>query len=283
MTTLSPARDVAPGQLGVGDRRAPEVHRHRPPAEHLFDRRGDQLAVAAGDPVAQLGKLFRPLDERLHPGRHRVARRVVAGRHEQREEVVELVLAEHLAVDLRCQQVADDVVRRVLTPPPRLLLGVPEQLDAGRAAERHQAELVGVDEADRVGRELRVGVAEQRVTTLDEPRPVFVRHSEQRAEHAHRQLLGDGVDEVEARAARQRVVDDRAGQRADRLLVGVDLAPAERLRHQPAVRRVLGRVELHHRAPGLGLLGVHLLEADPARAGERVDVAAHLRARRRGG
>ena len=36
-----------------------------------------------------------------------------------------------------------------------------------------------------------------------------------------------------------------------------------------------GRVELHHRPPGLGLLGVHLLEADPAGAGEPVDVPAH--------
>ena len=47
------------------------------------------------------------------PGRHRVAGGVVAGGHEQGEEVVELVLGEYLAVDLRRQQVADDVVGRV--------------------------------------------------------------------------------------------------------------------------------------------------------------------------
>ena len=67
----------------------------------------------------------------------------------------------------------------------------------------------------------------------------------------------------------------RPRQQADRLLVGVDLAPAERLRHQPPVRRVLRRVELHHRAPGRRLLVVHLLQADPVGAGEALDVAAH--------
>ena len=171
-----------------------------------------QLGVAAADGVAQLGELVGPLDQRLEPGRHRVARGVVAGGDEQREEVVELVVGQHLAVDLRRQQVADDVVGRVVAPDAGLLLGVAEQLDAGRAAERHQPELVGVDEADGVRRELGVGVAEQGVALLDEPRAVVVGDAEQGAEHAHRQLLGDAVDEVERRAGGERVVDHRRGR-----------------------------------------------------------------------
>ena len=158
----------------------------------------------------------------------------------------------------------------------RLLLGVAEQLDSRRAAERHQAELVGVDEPDRMGGELGVGVAEQGVALLDQPRAVVLWDAEQRAEHAHRELLGDAVDEVERRLAGERLADDLAGERADRLLVGVDLAAAERLGHEAPVGRVLGRVELHHRPPRLGLLGVHLLEADALGAGERADVAADL-------
>ena len=110
--------DRATAELGVGGRRAPEVHRHRPPAQDLLDRRGHDLGVAGDDGIAERGELVGPLDERLDAGRHRVAGRVVAGGDEQREEVVELVLAEHLAVDLRRQQVGDDVVGRVLATAP---------------------------------------------------------------------------------------------------------------------------------------------------------------------
>ena len=99
-----------------------------------------------------------------------------------------------------------------------LLLRVLEQLDPGRAAERHQAELFRVHQADWVLGELWVSVAEQGVAPFDQPVAVLVGHPEQAAQHAHRQLLGDALHEVEARLG-QRFVDHCAGEEADGLLV----------------------------------------------------------------
>ena len=74
-------------------------------------------------------------------------------------------------------------------------------------------ELVGVGDADRVVGELGVEVAEQRIATLDQPRPVGVGHAQQATQHPHRQLLGDRFDEVEVdgTSAGQRLVEHRRG------------------------------------------------------------------------
>ncbi len=58
-------------------------------------------------------------------------------------------------------------------------------------------------------------------------------------------------------------------------LVCLDRATGEPLADQTAVAGVLGWVELHHRAAGFGLVGVHLLEPDALAGSERGDIAAH--------
>jgi hypothetical protein len=205
------------------------------------------------------------------------ARGVVARGHEQGEEVVELLVGQVVAVDHRREEIADHVVRRVLAAAPGLLFRIREEVDAGGAAERHEAELVRVDEIDRVRGEVGVGIAEQGVAPLDQPRPVLVRNPEQAAEHAHRKLLGDGLHEVErVGASVSHLVDDEPRQHADRVLVGVHLAAAEGLAHQAPVPGVLGRVHLHHGPPGRHLVVRHLLEPDAARDGEALVVPAHL-------
>ena len=79
-----------------------------------------QRSISSTAPVEQrqgrpssVGALVGVLDERQHPVRDQVARRLVAGDGEQQEEQVELELGEPLAVDLGLEQHADDVVAGV--------------------------------------------------------------------------------------------------------------------------------------------------------------------------
>ena len=149
---------------------------------------------------------------------------------------------------------------------------------AGRAAERHHA---GTRRCRRGRRgeigELGVGVAEQRVAALDEPRPSSSWHAEQAGRaSASAAAWRCASTKSNSTSRRQRLVDHASGRAARmRLLVAVDLAAAERLGHEPAVAGCARAGRLHHRAPGRDLLGVHLLEADALRRrGERLDVAA---------
>ena len=190
-----------------------------------------------------------------------VARGVVAGRHQQSEEVVELEVAERGSVRRGRQQAGYDVVGGLGPAERGGGLGVAEHLEAGRAAERDQPELLGVGEIDDVVGVFRVGVREQLVAPDHELFGVGVGHPQQAAEHAHGQLPGDLGDEVEL-VVPQRIDDDRAGQIADGVGVPVDRVAGEAPVHQAPQAGVVGRIEFHHRAPGLGLLGVHLLEAD---------------------
>ncbi len=146
-------------------------------------------------------------------------------------------------------------------PQRGLLPGVLEQFVPGGGAERHQPELVGVDEVDDVLGELGIGVAEQRIAELDQARPVGIGRAEQPAEHAHRQLPGNLFDEVEL-VELERLLDDRRRQLPDLLLVGFDDPPGEHLRDQSPEPGVLRWVHLHHRPTGGGLLVAHVLEPD---------------------
>jgi len=116
---------------------------------------------------------------------------------------------------------------------------------------------------------LRVGVGEQLVAPDHQLLGVGVGDAEQAAQHPHGQLPGDLGDEVEL-VALQRLDDDRPGQVPDGGLVAVDGLAGEPAVDQPAHAGVGRRVEFHHRAPRLGLLGVHLLEPDASRRGEGV-------------
>ena len=95
----------------------------------------------------------------------------------------------------------------MLAPLLGLLLGVAIQLERRGRAEGDVFELVGVGEPEWVFRHLGVEVAEQRVAALDQPIAVFVGHAQQAAKHAHRQLLRDAIDVVEAIAKRARLLD----------------------------------------------------------------------------
>ena len=55
--------------------------------------------------------------------RHRVAGGVVAGRDEEREEIVELVIGDRRAVGSRSEQLGDDVCRWAPSTLVGLLLG----------------------------------------------------------------------------------------------------------------------------------------------------------------
>ena len=261
--------DRRAAELGVAEGGAAEVHGHGAPAQHLFDRGREKRRS-----VAQPSQLGRPLQQREHSGGNRVAGRVVAGRHQQGEEVLELVVGERRAVARRPEEQRNHVVGRVLAAPAGLFRGVGEQLEADAAAERHQAIGLGIRDADRGGRELGVGVADERIAAAHQPRAVGIRHAQQRAEHAHRQLPRQHVHEVEGRVAAH-VGDQRPGHQPQRLFVRGHFAKRERRLHEPPERGVRRRIELHHRPAGGQLVGPHVLDADTPRRRVHLGLPAH--------
>ena len=68
----------------------------------------ERPAGSALQPLPLLGVL----GEGLHAARDRVARRLVAGDHQQQEEQVELELVEHVPFVVRADELGDDVVVR---------------------------------------------------------------------------------------------------------------------------------------------------------------------------
>ena len=76
--------------------------------------------------------------QRQHPVRDRLPRRLVAGDDEEQEHRVELPLGEHLALDLRVDELRDEVVARVGAPLGRDRVAVLEELERRRAAERNE-------------------------------------------------------------------------------------------------------------------------------------------------
>ena len=268
--------DLLAVQFGVGGGGAPEVHRDGAPAQHLLHGSLDHGAVAVDARLAQLGELVGPFGQRLQPGSHRVAGGVVAGTDHQHEEVLELEVGDGFAVDGWLEQLADHIVRRAGPALVGLGLGVAVQVERRGRAEGDVLELVGVGEAYRVLGHLRVEVAQQRVAALDQPVAVAVGHAQQAAEHAHRQLLGHAIDELEAVALLASLEHHAAGQLADGLLVAVHLTAAERLAHQAPVAGVLGRVVLEHVAAQFEVVALDLFQGDALGAAEQFDVLAHV-------
>jgi hypothetical protein len=164
-------------------------------------------------------------------------------------------------------------VRRLEAPLGQRLAGVLEELERHGAAKGQQPVLGRVDLVDDVVGEVGVGVADERVAALDEPFEVLVGQAQQPAQHAHGQLARDGAHEVELRLAAQ-VVEHLRGEVPYGILVAVDGLGREGAAHEAAQAGVLGRVHLHHGAPGFCLLGVHVLEADAEAAREDLGVGA---------
>jgi hypothetical protein len=92
--------EVLAPQFDVAGEGAAKVHRYRRPAKHLLDQELAFLDAHRRD----LGVEFGPFDEHLQAGRERVARRVVAGRDHQREEVLEGEVVEGVTLDCRLEQ-----------------------------------------------------------------------------------------------------------------------------------------------------------------------------------
>ena len=103
---------------------------------------------------------------------------------------------------------------------------------------------------------------------------ILIAGAEQTAEHAHRKLLSDELDEVELIVLESRF-DHVDRELADRLFVGFDAAAGESLAHEPPVAGVIGRIHLHHRAASFGLLFVHFFEANSVGGGKGVDISTH--------
>ena len=104
--------------------------------------------------------------------------------------------------------------------------------------------------------------------------PVFIAGAKHAAKHAHRQLLSDGMHEIEL-GVFECFLDDFDGELADLILVALYPSSGEPLAHESAVAGVIGWVELHHCEASFGLFLVHLLESNTFRRGECFDVATN--------
>jgi len=82
------------------------------------------------------------------------------------------------------------------------------------------------------------------------------------------------MDKIKLRFLKCRL-DDIDCEFADLGLVALDPAAGKALADETPVPGVVRWVELHDRAPGLGLLGVHLLKADALRRSEGLDIATY--------
>lgn len=198
---------------------------------------------------------------------------LVARHHEQGEEVLELEVGERLPVGLGGEEGRDDVVLRLAPSLQGDLLGVAEDVDRGRRPERQQPVFLGVDLVDHHRRVLRIGVGDHLIAPSHHLPRVLLRNPEQAAQHPNRQLPGDLGDEVEF-AHRENPIQDSTCESPECLLVSGDHFRGEPGLDETAEAGVLRRVELHHRPPGLQLVGVHFLDADAARCGEPVIVTA---------
>ena len=227
---LSPSRIVSPPHHGVLRAVATEVHDRRGPPQDLLDRAGQ---VAVGVAHQQL-VLVGVLEERVHPVRDGVARRLVAGDRQQQEEEVEVHVRQRLAVDLAAEQRGDDVVARVAPSLLGQLLGVHEHLDLGL-----EHLLVG-------HRVLRVLGADHAVAPLEDLVAVVAGHADELGDHLERELGGDLDDEVHLVALRHRRVEHLIGELADVRLELPDHPRGEAAVHQLAVPGVVRRVHQQH-------------------------------------
>ena len=179
----------------------------------------------------------------------RVAGRLVARHREQHEEQIELHVGQGVAVDLRTEQRADDVVARVLAALLGQLLRVHEHLHAGVVGLVHRDRVLGILAADHP-----VAPVEDLVTVLD-------RDADELGDHEQRELGGHVDDEV-AGPLGDRLLEDPERQFADVLLQRVDHARRESTVDELALTAVLRRIHRQHEF-GLAEVDVHLLLFEP--------------------
>ena len=119
------------------------------------------------------------------------------------------------------------------------------------------------------------GVGYQLVAPVHKLLSMFVGHPEEPAQHTHGQHTGHLAHEVEL-AEGQGLVQDAGRELPDGLLIGVDGLAGEAPVDQPPKAGVVRRVALHHRPPGLSLLGIHFLQPDPLIRGEVLAAAVEF-------
>jgi len=198
-TTLSPAPYRRPPKFGIA---------HRGPAHEVGS--GNSTAALVGRRVQQGGvgaqpvPLLRSLAERQHPLGDRDPGGLVARDHQDREEVVEVGLAQPVRRPPRPAAAGQQVVTGIAEPaghdrpaqvPQLLAVGAAERGTAGRRRCRRGPQTTSVM-SGRCGDE---AVAR----SMNEFRPASVRPM-MRARTRIGNLLGDGVHEVESRTGHHR-------------------------------------------------------------------------------
>ena len=258
--------------LGVDQGGAPEVPDRRSEAHDLLGRGAVERRIRL-----QQRELVRVLGEREHAERDRHARRLVPGHDDQRERVVEVARAHRAAIDLGVHEQRHHVVLGLRTTSGVVAPADLAELQRRRAAEGHEAVLLGVGVGELVVEPVGgLAADEHHVAELHEPVEVLLRQAHQVAEHPDRDRRREALDDVEL-AIGDGGLDERADQAVQPLLVAQHRARREVLREQPAVLRVPGRIELHEVAPLVELLDRVVDDArrPPHLARERAVVLQH--------
>jgi hypothetical protein len=167
-----------------------------------LNRSTSSIAGEQRQVVAHLLELVRVLRQRQHRVGEQVARRVVAGDHQELEEPVQLVVGEVLAVDLRVHDGAPQVVGGLAAA----LFG------GGPRVGEHLGE--GGEECLRVGAVLGVVEAHEPVGPAVEQRAILGRHAKHVGQHEQRHL-GCDVGEIVGLPRFADGVDDFAGMAVD--------------------------------------------------------------------
>ena len=262
-----------PGDLGVGDGRAPEMDLRGGVAQNLLDGGGQKVGIGA-----QACQLVGPLGERQGAVIEGVAGGLVAGDDQQEEQRVEVLRRQFVGGHQQRHHVVGGVAALGVGELP----GVGEHPLRRGAAERQKPVRVGVllveDHLGVVG----VGVVYDPVGPLEKVAGVLVGHPEDAADHQDRKPPGHGAHELHlpsgpvAPGPVQRLVEDPRHDPPGVAGPAVDAAAGEVARHHATQAGVLGQVGLQHGAPGLASLGValQLLQLGPADlGGERLVVA----------
>ena len=181
---LLPGLDPTSAELHVA-RRGPALGwRRRGPAHHLLDRRRQQPSRSARSRL----HLVRMLDQRQQPACDRVARGLRTGAEQQAEEEVQLEVGHRRTEVVQAFATTDSmssVGSARLAAINSDAVGVHPRPPSSALAERPEVEL--------------------RFDRLEQPMPFGLRHSQQDADHLHRQFRGHVDEEVERHARLDRV------------------------------------------------------------------------------
>ncbi len=153
---------------------------------------GDQRAIRAQPPYCSGW-----LRERERRERDRLARRLVARDDHQREHVVELGCVERSPVDVAVGDRRQHVLARTLAPLGVVGAAERAQLVGPGRAERLVAVLVPLAVVGELADVVGLGVDQQPVAELDQPRKLLVGKAENAAEDANRDRRRELLDEVE--------------------------------------------------------------------------------------